>query len=344
MIRRFSNIGQYAKRLLVFGLACLCAELVMGETPVSVQLDPQCQAFVEALATSKAPALETLAPKDARHVFAGLTELFGRGPESVRATDRQLANGIRVRQYWPAEQQKDLPAVVYFHGGGWLLGDLETHDALCRRLCQAGNCTVISVDYRRTPECRYPAPLDDCYNATKYVADHGCELGVDPRRIVVAGDSAGGNLALGVSIRARDERTPAILAQYLIYPVCDVNCDTVSYRQFATGYGLSREEMRWFWREYLGDRPADERASPSRLRNCAGLPTTYLLTAECDVLRDEAESLAQQLRKAGVPVTQKRYPGVIHGFVHFAGAFTAGERASSDIGQQLRDLFSQSSP
>jgi acetyl esterase len=237
-----------------------------------------------------------------------------------------------------------LPAVVFFHGGGWVLGDLDTHDALCRRLAKQANCAVVSVNYRRAPEHRFPAALDDCYDATSFVAKNSSELGIDAKRLVVAGDSAGGNLAAGVAVRSRDEHGPAILAQVLIYPSLDAGCDSPSYAAYASGYGLTKADMQWFWRQYLEDEVGNALAVPSKLEDLRGLPPTFILTAEYVVLRDEAETFARQIRAAGGKVRLRRIGGTIHGFVHFAGKFDAGLQATSEIAQELASFFGATDP
>jgi acetyl esterase len=280
-----------------------------------------------------------MTPEEGRRVFASLSGLFGKGPALDRVEDRTVADTVSVRLYAPAAAAP-LPIVMYFHGGGWVLGDLNTHDTLCRRLSFAAGAMVVSVDYRRAPERPYPAALDDCFAATQYVAEHATELGGDAGRLLVAGDSAGANLAAAVALKARDEGRPAIHAQILIYPALEPRCDTPSYLAFAEGHGLTRAAMSWFWGQYLGEEreTADAYAAPARAASLAGLPPTHLLTAEADVLRDEGERFAARLKAAGVPTTSRRYDGMIHGFVHFAEPFDVSKQALADLAEVVRTL------
>jgi len=220
--------------------------------------------------------------------------------------------------------------------GGWVLGNLETHDALCRRLCHQAQIAVLSVDYRLSPEHPYPAPLDDCYAVTKYVSERGSELNVDVERVIVAGDSAGGTLAMAVAVKARNTHGPKIVGQVLIYPALDNRCDSDSYTSFAEGYGLTRADMQWFWQQYLADHNAGVYAVPAKAQSLTGLPPTTIVLAGYDVLRDEGDRLATALEKAGVPIKVHRYDDMIHGFVHFAGAFDRGHHATQAVCQDIQ--------
>jgi acetyl esterase len=303
-------------------------------------LHPQSQAFLDAMAASKAPGWHELLPEDARKAFAGMTHLFGKGPRMHHVEDRILYDRLRMRVFRPSDTA-NLPVVLYFHGGGWVLGDLQTHDALCRHLAVASGCTIFSVDYRLAPEHPFPAALEDCYAATRYVAEHASGLGVDGTRIAVCGDSAGGNLAACVSLKARDLNFPRIDSNWLIYPAIAPQFDSASYHAFALGHGLTRETMRWFWGHYLKN-PFDRNhayAVPCRAQSLSGMPFTYVMTAEYDVLRDEGEIYATGLKRAGVPVTMVRYPGALHGFVHFAEVFDEGFRALEMLGRAMRQRF-----
>ncbi len=275
-----------------------------------------------------APDISTLSPETARTL--SFTTPAGHNPlEPVpvaRVVDRQIPGGnaqdirgaaseIPIRIYTPLVPGSQ-GALVYFHGGGWVLGNLDSHDAVCRRLAGGAGITVISVGYRLAPETPYPGGLNDCYAATAWVANNAHLLGIDPLKIAVGGDSAGGNLAAAVTLKARDEAWPTIRFQLLIYPVTDARFDTASYRDNASGYLLSRDAMIWFWNHYVPN--PDERtqayASPLRADSLVALPPALVLTAEYDPLRDEGEAYANALRSAGVQVTQTRYPGLIHGF------------------------------
>lgn len=313
-------------------------------------LHPQAQEFVDFLEATNPPGWEVIGAKLSRQTFATFKDRFGEGPDLPSVQDRTI-NDVPIRYYCP-DESKTLPAVMYFHGGGWVLGSLDTHDAVCRRLAHDSGCAVIAVDYRLAPEHKYPAAIDDSYVATKYVAEHPGEFRIDPRRLAVAGDSAGGNLAAAVAIRARDEsarderardeEVPNIHLQVLIYPVIEPNFLTRSYLDFATGYGLTKAAMAWFWRQYLksDSQKSEPLAVPSNATDLSRLPTAHVVTSEYDVLRDEGESYADKLRGAGVEVTLDRYPGMLHGFVNFAGIFDDGVTATSDIAKIIKQKFS----
>jgi acetyl esterase len=228
--------------------------------------------------------------------------------------------------------------LVYFHGGGWVIGNPDTHDNLCKALANRSSARVVSVDYRLAPEHRFPAAPEDCYAATCWVAERGAEIGVDGARLAVAGDSAGGNLATVVALMARDRGGPRLRHQVLIYPVTDCDFDTPSYRDNAEGYLLTRDAMRWFWDHYLPDPDlrTNPYAAPLRAEKLAGLPPATVLTAEYDPLRDEGEAYAARLREAGVPVEATRHHGQIHGFVQLLDVFDAARRAVDELGLALR--------
>jgi acetyl esterase len=305
-------------------------------------VDPQCQAFLDVIKVAGGPSWEEMGVAQSRLTFDALDAVFGTGPADVQATDLKIDGRIPIRVYRRDAEVETSPVLVFFHGGGWVLGNLNTHDALCRRLCSQAQCVVVSVDYRLAPEHVFPAALDDCYAAVGYVASQGNELRIDPTRLIVAGDSAGGNLAAAVAIKARNESDTKILAQVLIYPVLDRGCDSASYQSLAEGYGLTRDDMKWFWRQYAGDAESGVYLSPSQADSLRGLPPTVVITAQYDVLRDEGEAFAQQLSAAGVNVDHRRYDGAIHGFVHFAGAMDIGMRATKEIAQDIRRLFGES--
>jgi acetyl esterase len=273
-------------------------------------LTKQAQAFLDFIAQQKPPGWEELTPAQGREAFGGLTDLFGDGPEIAHVEDRTLLSCIGVRIYSDADQSNGerlkQPAVMFFHGGGWVLGNVGTHDALCRRIAKASGCTLISVDYSLSPEARFPIALQECYRATQYVAEHSDEFGVRPASLAVAGDSAGGNLAASVAIKARDEDGPSIQLQVLIYPVIEPNFETESYQQFAVNHGLSKATMQYFWQQYLGDESATPLSAPSRTSSLADLPAAHVVTAEYDVLRVEGEAYAAKLAEAGVPTTSRR--------------------------------------
>jgi acetyl esterase len=232
---------------------------------------------------------------------------------------------------------------VFYHGGGWVIGDLEVADRPCRSLCAGAGCVVVSVDYRLAPEHRFPAAADDAYAAAQWVSAHAADLGADPARLAVGGDSAGGNLTAVVALMARDQGGPPIAFQLLIYPVAGCDLDTVSYRDNAEGYLLTRAAMEWFWGHYIPDEAARRHpyASPLSAENLAGLPPAFVVTAEYDPLRDEGEAYAERLRRAGVPVTLKRYAGMIHGFFQLAGVLDQGRQVLTDASSALREALTK---
>lgn len=298
-------------------------------------LCPQAQAFVDAIAEQNPPGWHEMSPQEGRTIFNSLGVRFGQGPELRHVADQTLPGEVKIRIYSDSPETIQ-PAVIYFHGGGWVLGNIDTHDALCRRFAKGADCTVVSVDYALAPENRFPKPLDDCYQATRHVADHASDYAIDPDRLAVMGDSAGGNLAAAVALRARDEAGPAIKLQVLIYPIIERNFETESYRQFGTGHGLTRATMEWFWDQYLGDQEPGPLADLTQAQSLRGLPAAHVVTVEYDVLRDEGEAFARRLSDAGVPTTLKRYDSNLHGFVHFVGAFDDGIKATEEITQVLR--------
>ena len=306
---------------------------------VPMPLDAQSQAVLDMMAAAGLPPIETTLPGQARALRASMRDSFsalaGNVPEVAHVEDRTVA-GVPVRFYWP-QSVNPLPIVVYFHGGGWVLGDIETYDTSCRALALASGCIVASVEYRLAPEHPFPAPLDDCYAVTKYIADNPHEFGADASRLAVGGDSAGGNLAAAVTLLARERGGPDIRFQLLIYPATDFSADTGSVEEFADGHFLTRAGMRWFWKQYAGhaENGLHHLVSPLNADNLSGLPSAFVMTAECDVLRDQGESYAQRLEEAGVPVRLKRYDGAIHGFFSMAGLLDQGKVAMTDAGAAL---------
>jgi len=310
-------------------------------------LDPQAQAVIELVARSGRPAYHTLSPKDARHLFLETRPASTPTPPSIGSVRNVLAEtpqgAIPLRVYRPAgvPDHTPLPAYVYFHGGGWVIGDLETHDVLCRQLTAASGAGVVAVDYRLAPEHKFPAAADDAWVATRWVVDHAAELGLDGARLAVGGDSAGGNLAAVVALMARDDGGPAIRQQVLIYPVTDVMRETRSYADFADGYMLTRDSMRWFVAHYLRskDDARDWRVSPLRAPSLAGLPPALIVTAGFDPLRDEGEMYAGRLRDAGVMVDYVCYGGMVHGFAGMGKLIDTAQRVVSLIGDTLRQAL-----
>jgi acetyl esterase len=246
------------------------------------------------------------------------------------------AGPLAVRLYRPSAA-RNLPLIVFFHGGGFVVCDIETHDPLCRALANESGAAVASVDYRRAPETRFPGPLEDCYAALTQLAEHGARHGLDTGRLAVCGDSAGGNLAAAVALLVRERGGPKLRHQALFYPVMDAACDSPSMRELSVGYMLSRAVMQWYWGCYLA-RPADADnplASPLRAPSLAGLPGATVVTAEFDPLRDEGEHYVERLRNAGVVVTARRYLGMIHGFASMPYVTDVANRAIADVGGDL---------
>jgi acetyl esterase len=305
-------------------------------------LDPQVKALLDMLAAVGGPPLEQMEVGAARQMYLEMRPPTAGAPVA-RAEDRRIPAGdttIGLRIYTPeGGGGGTLPGIVYFHGGGWVIGDLETHDHWCRAVASGSGAVVTAVDYRLAPEARFPAAAEDCYAATQWMAANAAALGVDPARIAVAGDSAGGNLAAVVSILARDRGGPRLAFQLLLCPVTEYGFETASYRDNADGYLLTRNGMVWFWHHYLSDPAAhgqDVRASPMRAASLAGLPPAHVVTAEFDPLRDEGEAYAARLREAGVAVTAKRYEGQIHNFFTMGHVLERGAAAAEDVCAVLR--------
>lgn len=226
---------------------------------------------------------------------------------------------VNVHIIKPVSKSERLPVIMYFHGGGWMGGDKDTHGMLIRKLANKADAAIVFVEYSLCPKVKYPVPVEEAYHAMKYIADHGERLGLDPSRLAVAGDSAGGNMAAVMAIMAKQRNGPKILYQVLFYPVTDARFDTPSYKEFASGYQLDRETMKHIWECYLPDMKKGKEPMASPLQASVdmlkGLPPALVITAEKDVLRDEGEAYARKLAEAGVPVTGKQFIGTLHGFI-----------------------------
>ncbi len=311
-------------------------------------LEPATQAFVDSLAGGK--PIYTLTPDGARKVLhdaqSGPTAL----PE-VAIEDRVIPVGpkgeTKIRILRPKDAAGALPVLVYFHGAGWVMGDTTTHDRLVRALAVGAGAAVVFVDYDRSPENRYPVAIEEDYAATRYVAEHGAELGLDPTRLAIGGDSVGGNMAAVVSLLAGERKGPAIAAQLLFYPVTDASMATGSYKSFAKGPWLTKPAMAWFWDAYLPDVAARKDIHVSPLNATAeqlkGLPPALVITAENDVLRDEGEAYARKLAAAGVRTISTRYNGTIHDFVmlNALAETPAAEAATAQAIGFLRTAFAR---
>ncbi len=310
-----------------------------------MKLHPQIEQALQKLAAAGLPAIETLTPAEGRLQMAAVIRARGSVPEPIRRAEAHAAPGpagdIPLRVYWP-DAEGPLAAIVYFHGGGHVIGDLDTHDVICRNLCAGAGALVVSVDYRMGPEHRFPAAVEDSWAAVLWAAEAAESLGADAGRIAVCGDSAGGNLAAVVALLARDAGGPAIRLQSLVYPVSDYNLQSDSYDAFAEGYGpLTRRAMEWFRSHYLNG-PADAedwRASPIKATSLAGVAPAHVITASHDVLRDDGVRYAAALQAAGVPVRHTEYAGMIHGFFGMIPAIDDAAAAHREVGAELRRAF-----
>jgi acetyl esterase len=336
-----------------------------------MKLDPQARTLLERVGQASYPPIRTVAPVEGRRIYRAICRALQPPAPDVGAVSDLSFPGpggpVALRLYRPRLQTAEaaataaaaamepeaaagaaggapdapLPAVVFFHGGGFTIWDLETHDVPCRRLAHLARCAVLAVDYRLAPEHRFPAAFDDGVAAVRWIAAHAAELGLDPERIAVAGDSAGGNLAAGAALALRGEH-PRIVLQVLIYPCLDMRGALPSHQEFARGYLLEREDTLWFAGNYLRDNSdaLDWRASPLLAEDHGGLPPAYIFTAGFDPLRDEGAAYAERLGAAGVRVTYECFEGMIHGFITMGAALAAADHALYRMAQGLRLAFS----
>jgi acetyl esterase len=308
-----------------------------------VALRPEIRALLERQASSGRPPLERQSVAQARAFHLEDAPALNGPPVAVAAVaDRTVpgpAGALPVRVYTP-QGSPPFPIVVFFHGGGWVVGTLDTYDPLCRALAAATSAVVVSVGYRLAPEHRWPAAVEDAYAATLWASRNAAALGGAQHRLAVAGDSAGGNLAAVVALGARDRGGPAIAFQLLVYPVLDVAGDTDSFRAYADGYHLTAAGMRWYWGHYLGgaDGLAPD-ASPLRAAFVGGLPPALVIGAEYDILRDEGEAYAARLAQAGVEARASRHAGVVHGFFRWRAVTGAAEDALQEAAAALRSAL-----
>ena len=306
-------------------------------------LDPLAKQFLDQLAASGMPLLESMTPAEARLATEGMICAVAEAPQLASVEDRRIpgpAGEIPVRVYTP-EGRVPQPILVYFHGGGFVIGSLDSHDPICRVLASRIPAIVVAVDYRLAPEHPFPAAAEDAYAATCWVAAHARDFGGDAGRIAVAGDSAGGNLSAVVSLLARDRGGPSLAHQLLIYPVTDFSFETRSHIDNAEGYFLTRPLMEWFLGQYFsGPTPrSDPRFAVLRAPDLRGLPPATVVTAEFDPLRDEGESYAARLRAAGVPAELTRTDGMFHGFFGMPAVFPQAETAIDAAAGALRKAF-----
>jgi acetyl esterase len=312
-----------------------------------ITLDPDAAAVFKAFQEAGRPAYETLSPQEAREYYLQARLVTNPDPPELKSVEPLSIpsphGSIPARVYTPKTlRQPDglAPGLVFFHGGGWVIGDLDSHDVACRKLAVEGQLIVISVDYRRAPEHKFPAAVEDAIAATAWIAAHAREFGIDAGRLLVGGDSAGGNLAAVVALAARDGNGPAISGQVLIYPATDFAMTHASHREPETSILLTHSVIRWFRDHYLNGEAdvGDWRASPARANTLAGLPPAYLLTAGADPLRDEGDEYARRLKQAGVAVTHRTFPGQFHGFFTMGKLLQQANVAVSEIGVWLRAL------
>ncbi|WP_123480393.1 alpha/beta hydrolase [Pseudomonas rhodesiae] len=285
------------------------------------EVEHNTQAFLDALNAGTGKPIEQLTPKDARAVLAGAqagVKLTLPQADVSHKTIQVDGQSLELTIVRPAGVKGTLPVFMFFHGGGWVLGDYPTHERLVRDLVAGSGAAAVFVNYTPSPEAHYPVAINQAYAATKWVAEHGKEINVDGKRLAVAGNSVGGNMAAVVSLMAKDKGTPAIKFQLLLWPVTDANFETASYNQYAEGHFLTKNMMKWFWDNYTTDakQRAEIYASPLRATTAQlkGLPPAMVQTAGADVLRDEGEAYARKLDEAGVPVTAVRYNGMIHDY------------------------------
>jgi acetyl esterase len=309
-------------------------------------LDPQAKMLLDQLVAMGRPPVSTLTPTEARQSLKALTAAMSGPPIALHHVEDRTIPGpggaMPVRIYTP-ESQTPLPGLVFFHGGGWVVGDLDTHDSTCRQLAKKAGCVVVSVAYRLAPEHQFPAAVDDCYAATQWVATHAVQIGMDPQRLAVGGDSAGGNLAAVIAQLARDNAGPALVLQLLVYPAVDGTMGFPSIQENGQGYLLTQDSIHYYYNHYVpaGTDRKHRLLSPLYAESFTSLPPAHIMTAEFDPLRDEGEAYAEKLQAAGVPVTCTRYEGMIHAFFSLDGILDQGKKALDEAAMALRAAFSK---
>ncbi len=332
----FKQLAAVAAIGLVFGNA-----YAAGDAGV----EPTTQSFLQALEAGGGKPLEQLSPQDARAVLVGAQASVKLELPKADVSEKTItADGqqIKLTIVRPAGVTKTLPAFMFFHGGGWVLGDYPTHERLVRDLVANSGAVAVFVNYTPSPEAGYGVAINQAYAATKWVAEHGKEIKVDGKRLAVAGNSVGGNMAAVVALMAKDKGGPALRSEVLLWPVTDANFETASYNQFANGYFLTKNMMKWFWDSYTTDAAKRKEITASPLNatpaQLAGLPPTLIQTAENDVLRDEGEAYGRKLQAAGVAVTSVRYNGMIHdfGLLNVLAKVPAVQTAMRQAGEELK--------
>lgn len=310
-------------------------------------LDPQMQAVLDAAKKANLRELWELTPDEARAEYRRRTNRLKIDVDIHHVEDRRIdgpGSDIPIRIYTPRQVKsgEKLPVLIWYHGGGYVIGDLDTHDSVCRALANETDCIVVAVDYRLAPECKFPAAVEDCHAALKWVAAHADEINVDATRIAVGGDSAGANLATVVSILARNAGFPKINFQLLLYPVTAPEPETKSHHAFAEGYLLTRKTITWFFTHYIrtSKDTTDFRYAPLETDDLSSLPPALIIVAGYDPLRDEGVEYAEALIHAGNSVRLSNYAGMVHGFFLMGGAVDASRRAISESAGMMRDAFS----
>ena len=311
-----------------------------------VVLDPDATAVYNAFQEAGRPPFETVTPAEARELYlAGRIATNPEPPELASVEPLTIpspAGSIPARVYTPTRLRKVnglAPGLVFFHGGGWVIGDLDSHDVVCQKLAHEGELIVVSVDYRLAPEHKFPAAVEDAIAATKWVADNAKHLGIDTAKISVGGDSAGGNLAAVVALASRDGNGPKLAGQVLIYPATDFAMKHPSHSEPETSILLTHSVIKWFSNHYLGGADINDwRASPARAKTLAGLPPAYVLTAGGDPLRDEGDEYAKRMTQDGVPMTYRHFPGQFHGFFTMGKLLNQANIAASEIAIWLKAL------
>jgi acetyl esterase/lipase len=307
-------------------------------------IDPEARAYLEQTAALGLPPLAQQGAVEARRLNSlRAPSLAGELEEVARIENGRMpgpGGDIPFRVYSPAPDRV-LPALLYLHGGGWVVGDLDTHDSVCRALARRAECVVLALDYRLAPENRFPAAVEDAWTGLNWLHDNAADFGADPQRIAVGGDSSGGNLSAVVARRARDRQGPKLAAQILIYPVTDCDFDTPSYRDAATGYGLTRDSMLWYWDQYLPDESnrVSPDASPLRAPDLTGLAPALLISCGLDPLASEGVAYAEALKSAGVRVEHHHEPDMIHGYIRMNGVVSRARKSWDDCARFLRREF-----
>jgi acetyl esterase len=338
------------KRLAIYAVTALLlnTSVVFADSPV---LQKDTQKFIDDLNKQGGKPIYTLTPNEARAVLSNAqANPTWLAPAVVVEKSIEVdGKKINLHVMRPKTDKKMLPVIMYFHGGGWVLGDFKTHERFLRELTNAANAAIVFVDYSPAPEAKYPTQINEAYAATQWIAENGKDLQLDTTKIAVAGDSVGGNMAIAVTLMAKEKQTPKIDFQLLFYPVTDANFDTGSYKQFENGPWLTKKAMQWFWDAYLPNKEDGAKITASPLRasitDLQGLPPAFIITDQNDVLRDEGEAYANKLMQAGVPVTSVRYLGTVHDFVmlNALSQTPAAREAINQAGHALWWVFNSDS-